>query len=187
VTQPSSISPDGKLAFYSLGNANTGGDIWTVPLEGARKPSAFLQTPFNEATPKISPDGHWLAYVSTESGRNEIFVRAYPGPSGKWQISTEGGREPLWARNGRELFYRTGDKVMAVDITTASSFQAGTPRLLFERKYQSRVLETNFDVSADGQRFLMIQPSDQQAQAATRINMVLNWFEELKRQVPPGQ
>jgi hypothetical protein len=155
-----------------------------VPLEGERKPSVFLQTPFQEAAPRIAPDGHWLAYVSNESGRSEIYVRAYPGPGGKWQISTDGGNEPLWARNGRELFYRNGDKVMAVDITTQPSFQAGTPRMLFEGEYERRNNETNFDISPDGQRFLMIKPSEQQAQAATQIHVVLNWFEELKRRVP---
>jgi serine/threonine-protein kinase len=158
-----------------------------VPLEGERKPSVVLQTPFEEAGPRISPDGRWLAYVSNESGRDEIYVRAFPGPAGKWQISTEGGREPLWARNGRELFYRSGDKMMAVDITTQPSFQAGTPRLLFEGKYDELRNVTNFDVTPDGQRFLMIKPSEQQAQAATQIHVVLNWFEELKRRVPTGQ
>ena len=182
MTQPSSISPDGKLAFYYGNGATSGRDIWTVPLEDERTPSVFLQTPFDEAAPKISPDGQWLAYVSNESGRSEIFVRAFPGPGGKWQISTEGGSEPLWARNGRELFYRSGDKVMAVDITTQPSFQAGTPRMLFEGKYVRRNNETNYDVSPDGQRFLMIQADEQQA-AATQLHVVLNWFEELKQRV----
>jgi Tol biopolymer transport system component len=190
-----SVSPDGKLAFYNVIDPKNRRDIWMVPLEGERKPSVFLQTPFEEAGPKISPDGRWLAHTSNESGRIEIYVRAFPGPGGKWQISTEGGEEPLWARNGRELFYRTGDKMMAVDVNqsrdrngaVASGFSAGTPRLVFEGKYERLLNEANFDISPDGQRFLMIKPSEQQAQAAMQIHVVLNWFEELKRRGPAGR
>jgi eukaryotic-like serine/threonine-protein kinase len=82
---------------------------------GDRKAQPFLRTPFNESAPQFSPDGRWLAYVSDESGRYEIYVQLYLGPGGKWQISTEGGTEPVWNRNLRELFYRSGDKMMAVD------------------------------------------------------------------------
>ena len=110
-------------------------------------------------------------------------MQAYPGPGGKWQISTEGGREPLWNRNGRELFYRSGKKMMEVDIATQQGFSAGTPKVLFEGQYQSLSTSTpNYDVSPDGQRFLMLKPIEQGAQ----INVVLNWFEELKQKVPTG-
>ncbi len=102
-----------------------------------RKTEPFLRTPANENVPQFSPDGHWLAYVSDASGRNEIYVQPYPGPGGKWQISTEAGREVLWNRNGRELFYRSGNKMMAVDITTQPGFSAGTPKMLFEGQYQT--------------------------------------------------
>ncbi|MBI4479946.1 MAG: PD40 domain-containing protein [Acidobacteria bacterium] len=184
----SSISPDGKLAFYRENHPTNREDIWVVPLEGERKPSLFLQTPFDELVPQISPDGHWLAYLSDESGRFEVYVRPFPSSSGKWQISTEGGVEPLWARDGQELYYRSGDKVMAVEITMQPSFQAGTPRLLFEGSYTRRgaIRETNFDVWPDGQRFLMLKPTEQET-APTQINVVLNWFEELKRKVPTAQ
>ena len=90
---------------------------------------------FNESAPQFSPDGHWLAYVSDESGRYETYVQPYPGPGGKRQISTDGGTEPVWNRNGRELFYRSGNKMMAVDITTQPGFAAGKPRMLFEGPY----------------------------------------------------
>src|SRR6266849_5383803 len=96
------------------------------------KAQAFLRTPFNESVPPFSPNGHWLSYISDESGRFEIYVQTYPGPGGKWQISTEGGAEPAWNRNGRELFYRSGDKMMAVDIATRTGFGADKPRMLFE-------------------------------------------------------
>jgi eukaryotic-like serine/threonine-protein kinase len=183
---PGSWSPDGQLLAFAEVNSTTGYDIWVLRL-GERKAQPFLRTPFNEAAPQFSPDGRWLAYISDESGRNEIYVQPYPGPGGKWQISTEGGREPLWNRNGRELFYRSGNKMMAVQITTQPSFSAGTPKVLFEGQYQLLALSTpNYDVSPDGQRFLMLKPIDQAAAAPTQINVVLNWFEELNRRVPPA-
>ena len=185
--QGGSFSPDGKLAFYRENHPTNREDIWVVPLEGERKPSLFLQTPFDELVPRVSPDGRWIAYLSDESGRFEVYVRPFPSSSGKWQISTEGGVEPLWARNGRELFYRTGDKVMAVEITTQPSFQAGTPRLVFEGSYvrHGGTPETNFAVTPDGQRFLMLKAVEQQPQSEIRV--VLNWFEELKAKVPTGK
>jgi Tol biopolymer transport system component len=124
---PHSWSTDGQvLAFVEI-DPTTGIDIWVLRL-GDRKAQPFLRTPFNEGKPRFSPDGCWLAYISDESGRYEIYVQPYPGPGGKWQISTEGGAEPMWNPNGRELFYCSGDKMMAVDIATQPSFSAGKPR-----------------------------------------------------------
>jgi Tol biopolymer transport system component/predicted Ser/Thr protein kinase len=208
---PGSWSPDGQLlAFYEV-NPDTQRDIWVLRMGDAsqasvqapppgsvqatpagsgqgRKAQPFLRTPFNEAVPRFSPDGHWLAYVSNESGRNEIYVQPYPGPGGKWQISTEGGTEPAWNPNGRELFYRSGDKMMAVDIATQPSFTVGRPRMLFEGNYQlTPGAFSNYDVSPDGQRFLMLKPAEQTQAAPTQINVVLNWFEELKQKVPTGK
>jgi hypothetical protein len=112
-------------------------------------------------------------------------VQPYPGPGGKWQISADGGMEPVWNPNGRELFYRSGRKMMAVEIATKPGFAAGKPRVLFEGDYLPTPLAfPNYDVSADGQRFLMLKPSEQEAAAQTQIIVVLNWFEELKRVVP---
>ncbi len=126
--------------------------------------------------------------MSDESGPYEIYVQPYRGPGGKWQISTEGGTEPKWNPNGRELFYRSGDKMMAVDIATQPGFSAGKPRMLFEGRYQlSPVQSDDYDVSRDGQRFLMLKPIDQGEGAPTQINVVLNWFEELKQKVPTGK
>jgi Tol biopolymer transport system component len=184
---PASWSADGQLLTFSEVNPTTGYDIWVLRLED-RKAEPFLRTQFNEAAPQFSPDGHWLAYVSDESGRKEIYVQPYPGPGGKWQISTEGGVEPLWNRNGRELFYRNANKMMAVQITAQPTFSPGTPRVLFEGQYQSlpTISTPNYDVSPDGQRFLMLKPVEQAQAAPTQINVVLNWFEELKRRVPTG-
>jgi eukaryotic-like serine/threonine-protein kinase len=185
---PLSWSPDGQLLAFVEINPITGYDIWVLRM-GDRKAQPFLRTPFTETAPQFSPDGRWLAYVSDESGRNEIYVQPYPGPGGKWQISTDGGAEPVWNRNGRELFYRSGDKMMAVDIATEPSLVAGKPRMLFQGQYVPTPPPSSFpfyDVSPDGQRSLMLKPSEQTGAAPTQINVVLNWFEELKRRVPTG-
>jgi serine/threonine-protein kinase len=181
---PMSFSPDGQLLAFGEVNPTTGYDIWVLRLSD-RKAQPFLRTPFNESAPRFSPDGHWLVYISDETGRFEIYVQPYPGPGGKWQISTEGGREPVWNPNGRELFYRNGDKMMAVDIATHPGFAAGKPMVLFEGGYSPAPgTGNNYDVSPDGQRFLMLKPREQDQPAPTQINVVLNWFEELKQKVP---
>jgi serine/threonine protein kinase len=182
---PGSWSPDGKIMAYAELHPETNWDIWLLRMEDERRSEPFLQTRFNEYHPMISPDGRWLAYSSDESGRLEVYVRPFPDGRGKWLISTEGGREPLWARDGEELFYRTGGKLMTVAIETESSFVAGKPRLLFEWEFDSREMtpfgSPNYDVSPDG-RFLMIKPDPSPPSA--QINFILNWFEELKRLVP---
>jgi Tol biopolymer transport system component len=200
---PNSWSPDGQLLAFHENNPTTQRDILVLPLGDpstssgqvpsagsgqVRKTQPFLRTRFDEGAARFSPDGHWLAYISDESGRYEIYVQPYPGPGGKWQISTEGGTEPMWNRNGRELFYRSGDKMMAVDIATQPSFTVGKPRMLFEGQYvPAPGAPPNHDVSPDGQRFLMLKPSESGETAPTQINVVLNWFEELKRKVPAGK
>ena len=177
-----SWSPDGKMLAFSESGVN---DIWVLPFEGESKPQPFLQTPFLEGAARFSPDGRWVAYTSNESGRFEIYVQPFPGPGGKWQISTEGGTEAVWAGNGQELFYRNGEQMLAVDITTQPAFSAGSPELLFEGQYfnDSSVgyPAANYDVTPDGQRFLMIREEQPEV---PQINVVLNWFEELKRLVP---
>jgi serine/threonine protein kinase/Tol biopolymer transport system component len=186
INAPMSWSPDGQLLSFTEVNPTTGLDIWMLGI-GDRKAQPFLQTPFNEGAARFSPDGRWVAYVSDESGGFEVYVQPYPGPGGKWQISTEGGTEPVWNPNGRELFYRSGNKMMAVDIATQPSFTAGKPRMLFDRRYESPPFPiANYDVSPDGQRFLMLKPNEQET-APTQINVVLNWFEELKQKVPVGK
>jgi hypothetical protein len=127
-----SFSPDGKLLVYSDSDPTTGDDLWLLPVTGDRKPQVFLRTPFNEWGGVVSPDGKWISYASNESGRAEVYVQAFPGPSGKVQISTEGGRAARWAHNGRELFYRNGRKMMVVAYSTSPNFAPQTPKLLFE-------------------------------------------------------
>jgi eukaryotic-like serine/threonine-protein kinase len=184
---PMSWSPDGQLLAFLEVNPTTQRDVWVLRMSD-HKAQPFLQTQFDESVPRFSPDGRWLAYMSDESGRYEIYVQPYPGPGGKWLISTEGGTEPVWNPNGRELFYRSGDKMMAVEIATQPGFTAGKARALFEGPYVPTPLTApNYDVSPDGQRFLMLKPSPSTEVAPTQINVVLNWFEELKRRVPVKQ
>ena len=173
-----SWSPDGQLLAFQAVGISTGRDIWVLRLSD-RKAQPFLRTSFNESAAQFSPDGRWLAYVSDESGRSEIYVQPYPGPGGKWQVSTEGGIEPMWNRSG--IYYRNENKMMAVEVTTQLSFSAGKPHVLFEGQYMS-MRQTNavYDVSPDGQRFLMGKESETQT---NQINVVLNWFEELNRRL----
>jgi eukaryotic-like serine/threonine-protein kinase len=177
-----SWSPDGQALAFEQSNPGTGFDILVYRL-GDRKVQPFLQTRFNEIAPQFSPDGRWLAYASDESGRYEIYVQPYPGPGGKWQISTEGGTEPVWAHNG-ELFYRSGDKLMVVETTTRSNFSAGNPKMLFEGRYSSYQTLPSYDVTADSQRFLFLNAGEQ---ARAEISVVLNWTEELKQKGPSGK
>jgi serine/threonine protein kinase len=184
VQAPWSSSRDGAaLAFTEL--TDTGSDIWILPLAGDRRPRLFLRKPFQEDRPRFSPSGSWLAYISNESGRSEIYVQSYPGPGPRWQISTGGGVDPVWAPNGRELFYRNGRRIMAVDIAQSATFMASAPRVLFEGNYVFGEPVIDFDVHPDGERFAIIQPGRQDP-PVTHINVVMNWFEELKRRVPPS-
>ena len=179
VQTPSTMSDDGTMVLFGDLSPVTGWDIWMMRLDAGRTPRAILRTRFNEWSPKLSPDGRWLAYQSDESGRPEIYVRPFPDLGGKFAISTDGGSEPLWSRDGRELFYRNGDQMMAVTIATGSMLTAGTARVVFTGHYQiSDTGVAGYDISSDG-RFLMIE--SKAPQAATRINVVLNWFEELER------
>ena len=182
---PGSWSPDGRVLAFEDSNRGSG-SIQLLKLEGDRVPQPFSPSTTRETGAVISPDGRWIAYSSNESGRLEVYVQPFPGPAGRSQISTEGGNEPVWNRNGRELFYRHADKMMAVDLTTQPSFSAGKPKVLFEGRYLfGQGSPANYDISADGQRFLMVKASNEAP--PTEINFVLNWFEELKQKVPTGK
>ncbi len=183
---PTSITSDGKTIVFRQGGAGDNLDIGMVRLEGEGEPEMLLETSFNEHTPKLSPDDRWLAYVSNESGRDEIYVSPFPG-SGKVQISTEGGMEPMWSRDGRELFYRNGEKMMAVAISAGPELSPGKPTLLFEGRYD--LIEgpgaSNYDVTPDGQGFVMIRtPEGPESLGTTQITLVQNWFEELRQLAP---
>jgi serine/threonine-protein kinase len=185
---PVSFSPDGKFLAFDQKDPETREDVWALPLEGSRQPQRIAQTQFGEGSVKFSPDGRWVAYSSNESGRPEIYVQAFPGPGLKLQISNGGGTDPVWRPTGGELYYRAQNKMMVVAVTTSPNFKASAPRQLWEGRYSAGtgascgmpgVSSSNYDVSADGRRFLMVR-DDEGAATATRIVVVLNWVEHLK-------
>ncbi|MGH9316439.1 MAG: protein kinase domain-containing protein [Thermoanaerobaculia bacterium] len=183
----SSWSPDGRALLFTEYDPATRGDIWVLSLEGSRSVARpLLKTPAHERAARFSPDGRWFVYVSDESGRDEVYVQPFPGPGGRWQISYSGGAEPVWSRDGRELFYRSAEKMMAAGVTTQPTFSAGSPRVLFEGDYvTTRRGEAAYDVSPDGQRFLMVRRDPRSA--PVQLNVVLNWFDDLQRRVPTGK
>ena len=177
-----SFSPDGQLLTFNSRATDTSLDLWVRPLKGTSQ--LFLGTRFTEVGAKFSPDGRWIAYVSDESGQYEVYVRPYPGPGGKWQVSTQGGGEFVWLRDGNELFYRNGNKWMAVAVNLQPEFKSETPRVMFEGPYVD-VGGLSFDVARDGRRFLLLEPAEQSP--VTHLNVVLNWFEDVKRKAGPIQ
>jgi serine/threonine-protein kinase len=185
LTEPTSFSPDGKILAFSEQNTVTRRDIWILALDGERKATPLIKTPADETVPRFSPDARWIAYVSDESGRAEVYVQPYPISGQKWQISTSGGREPVWAPNGAELFYREGNsKMMVSDIKTTPSFSAAKPRLLFEGDYEGPIASRpNFDISSDGRRFLMLKPVDQ-GKSTAEVKVVANFVDDVRRRAP---
>ena len=172
---PISFSPDGRSLVYQQQNSKTGWDVMVLPLTGERKPVPVLTAPFNEFQGKFSPDGRYLAYISNESGRSEIYVRSYPGAGGKWQISNTGGTDPHWSSDGKELYYRSPDqKLMAVEIRGATSLEAGIPRALFLGRVHIGTARNKIVPGKDGQRFLFVAPLGRDAMTPTTV--VLNWF-----------
>ena len=185
VLTPWSWSADGQLLIFTEsagGNYNIG----VLSMEGDRTQRLIMGEEFNEALPSVSPDGRWIAYQSDESGQYEIYVRPFPKvDEGKWPISTGGGVSLVWAPDGRELFYRNNDKMMAAKIKTDPAFTIETKAVLFQGHYYSGG-GRQYDVSRDGKPFLMIKeaPQTEETPAPTEIIWVQNWFEELKRLVP---
>jgi hypothetical protein len=179
---PASVTPDGETLIFMRSSEATSFDIYTVPLRGGERPKPSLTTRAYEGGGRLSPDGRWLIYVSNESGQNEVYLRQFPGPERRWQVSTEGGTQAAWNANGREIFYRDGDRMMAVEVSTTQSVVLSPPRVLFVQRYAygAGITIANYDVTPDGARFVMIKDES----TAGRLNIVLNWFEELKRLVP---
>jgi serine/threonine-protein kinase len=173
---PISLSRD-SLVFADRG------DLWSLSLADSSQPRPFAPSRFNETAPAFSPDGRWLAYVSDESGRLEVYVRPFPGPGEKTSVSIAGGSEPVWDKRGRELFFRDRDRMMVVAVNTQPTFSAGRPRLLFTGPFVRSARRINYDVSPDGELFVMLDAGEESG-GATKVNVLLNWFEELKRRVP---
>ncbi len=174
-------SNDGKYIVYRKDGEKTAGDLWLLPLSGDRQPKPYLTTQFDERWSKVSPDGRWLVYESNEAGRYEIYVQAFPEPGRKVIVSKGGGTLPRWRRDGRELYYvAPDDKLMAVPVETGANFGIGTPVPLFEvGSYGRRNTRYVYDVSADGQKILLLRPLED---ATTRpLTVVQNWAELLKK------
>jgi eukaryotic-like serine/threonine-protein kinase len=182
-----SWSADGRFVLYNSGafGSPMGNDLWVLSLSQDRKPRALLDTPFNEVDGRFSPDGRWVAYRSNESGRNEIYVMPFTGEGGKWQVSTTGGDQPRWRRDGRELFYISGSTIVAAEVNgTGPAFQVGTLRRLFDvnrrtTPYLGFGTGTVYDVTADGQRFL-VNAAEEQAGLPPPITVITNWTTTLR-------
>ena len=190
---PRSWSGDGKTLVFMENNSGTTIDIGAGSMEGDHTKKLLLHEKQREADPQISPDGRWMAYSSDESGRYEVYVRPFPEVNGgRWQVSTNGGLWPLWSHDGRELFYRSQDAFMQVSVKTEPAFSLETPKVLFQGAYSyvaSGRMIGNWDISPDGRRFLLLKPPESASEAPVeegprKINIVLNWFEELKERVP---
>jgi Tol biopolymer transport system component len=173
-------SPDGRVLLFQADDPGmaTQMDLWTYSVADG-KATPFLQSASNEILGRFSPDGRWIAYVSNESGNEEVYVVPFPGPGGKWQISTAGGRSPLWTRGGREIVYQAPrDEIMAVEVRAAPTFQAGIPKALFETHLRPPP-GGQIDVTPDGERFLVnLRPADE---ISDPITLVQNWAAERKR------
>jgi Tol biopolymer transport system component len=179
---PTDWSTDGKFLLYRAFDARANFELWTLPMGGDRKPVPFLKTAFGVSHGQFSPDGRWVAYASNESGRWEVHVAAFPGPGGNWKVSSAGGSEPRWRRDGRELFFVAPDgKLMAVDVKEGSTFEAGAAIPLFQIRRREHISSADlfsYDVSPDG-RFLVNLDVGEVTSAP--LTVVLNWTTDLKK------
>jgi len=191
--QPTSWAPDGQSLVFEMVDPKTSWDLWLLPLSGDRKPLPLLRSNFEEAEGQISPDGRWLAYVSNETRRLEIYVRPLTASAGKWQISTGGGAYPRWRRDGKELFYISRDrKLMSVPVNAVTaSFEPGLPRALFDVRLAGPFVTGNalnpqanapwpYVVTHDGERFLVSVDTSQSA-AAAPLTVIVNWPSALRK------
>jgi len=189
VQTPTSVSSDGHwLLFNENGSQEPGGfGIWVMRLDGDRTPRHVFQPSAGEQDGQLSPDGRWIAFQSPVSSRQEISVAPFPGPGPRHQVSTDGGTEPLWSRDGHELFFQSGTRLMAVNVTPGAAFSATPPHVVHEGRYLRSInSNTPSSITPDGTRFLRIQQAEP-GRAITRIGLVLNWFDELMRASGAGK
>jgi eukaryotic-like serine/threonine-protein kinase len=176
---PSGWTSDGRYLVYYRTDTNSKIQLWVLPMFGDRKPFPFLHSAFNESQGQVSPDGKWITYVSDESGAPQICVTSFPTPSGIQQISTAGGSQPRWRRDGKEMFYLApNDQLMALTVRASETFEAGSPRALFETRLAVSELRQAYSVAPDGQRFLLAVPTETASPAMT---LVQNWPSLLKK------
>ena len=177
---PADWSRDGRFLVYSVLAGSNGWDIWALAMDPPGEPFPVVESKFNDVRPVFSPDGRWLAYESDESGRFEVYVRKFPGPSGKWRVSTAGGSEPKWGPDGREIFYLdAAQNLVSVAVEAGETFRAGQPAPLFEARIFPRIQRNRYVVSADGERFLLMTPLE--SQSLPPVTVVVNWQEALRK------
>jgi dipeptidyl aminopeptidase/acylaminoacyl peptidase len=170
------VGPDGSVVFMEQ-NPVTGTDLWTLTPDGRTLP--LVVTPFNESGASVSPDGKYVAYITDEAGRNDVYAIPASGKGGRVSISLEGGTGPVWSRDGKELFYRAGDDLMSVAVQTSGALVLGARHKVLDLSGYDTGAFREFDVSADGQRFLLIRTDPDSR--PVRLDIILNWFDELRR------
>jgi Tol biopolymer transport system component len=176
-----SFSPDGNLlTFLEWRNRY---DIFIYDFRDITI-TPFASEEYNELYPEFSPDGRWIAYCTRQEGRYEVYVRPASGSGETIKVSREGGREPLWARSGRQIFYRWGNQIWVVDVQTDAGFSPGSPRFLFKKRIGTSAPVRGYDISLDDQRFLMVREEEREPQPVTEMILIQNWFEEIKKLVP---
>jgi serine/threonine-protein kinase len=176
---PGALTPDGSTLVFLRSLQESSFDVFALPLRAPEEIRALLQTPAYEGGARLSPDGRWLSYVSNETGQNEVYLRPFQGLDRRWQVSAGGGTQAIWNPDGREIFYRSGERMMVVGFATDPEVTLTSPRLLFEQQYAygAGITIANYDVTPDGQRFVMVKDEA----TAGRLNVVLNWFSDLAR------
>jgi Tol biopolymer transport system component len=176
---PLSVAADGRTLVYTIFDVSRARyALWVLPLSGDRQPMPFTRTGANESGAQVSPAGRWIAYVSDETGRNEVYLRPFPSGEGTWRVSTDGGIEPTWRRDGRELFYLGSDRsLMAVALKIDATVSTSVPTRLIETRMANRTnlgyIRNQYVVTSDGQRFLINQPAGDTS--SSRITVVINW------------
>jgi Tol biopolymer transport system component/predicted Ser/Thr protein kinase len=177
---PGDWSRDGRFLAFMRYGSETRWDIWALPIDGSSEPFPVLQSEFSEVRPMFSPDGQWIVYNSNESGEMEVYVTQFPGPGGKWQVSTNGGQEPQWSADGSEIFYvDSSQQLVTVPVSTGETFRAGLPETLFEARLFPLTSRNRYSVTEDGQRFLMLSTISEES--IRPISVVVNWYAGLER------
>lgn len=188
---PRAFTPDEKTLIYGEWHGTTRGDLWSFSMADGANPEPFLVTPFIESQAALSPNGKWLAYSSDESGRREIHLRPFPKAPGKWQISTSGGKDPVWSSDGKELFFWNDSEMMVVTVDTeARTPVVDQPTRLFEfpAVVSSFPGMGVYDISPDGERFVVIKDEAAGEQPdSSHLRFILHWFDEIDSKVPKGK
>jgi Tol biopolymer transport system component len=170
------LTPDGRTVVYRTGSVGTA-DIWYRRLAGDTVEHGIATTPFTEITPRVSPDGRWVAYASDESGAYQVYVRPFPGPGELYTVSVGGGNVPVWSRDGRRIFFVNGNQLLAASVTTNATFSVTAREMLFAGDYSLAYGHAPFDVSPDGKSFLMLRPV---VAGGEQIVVIPNWTTELR-------